>query len=133
VKKAIEPRERPIEKRIAAVEQRLLLAGANPAAGGLAVLAVEGVGDVHALNHFAERDEPLFVLIRVVAQADVDLRRTPIGYGERKGTRPRVFDCCRGSSGNVRDRHAVARAASPAMPNCAHCPFTTRKKRESSK
>src|SRR5438309_2272727 len=74
-----------IEICVAAVEQPLLLAGADAAAGGFAVLAVQRVGDGHPLDDFAERHEALLVLVRVVAQADVDLRRPPVGDGEREG------------------------------------------------
>src|SRR4051794_34744751 len=56
---AIEPRKFTIEVHVAALEQRLLLAGADPAAGCFAVLAVQRVGHVHALDHASERGEAL--------------------------------------------------------------------------
>src|SRR4029079_5246251 len=62
---------------VAAVASRVRAAAADAAARALAVLAVERVGDFHTLDDLAERHAALGVLIRVVAQADIDLRRTP--------------------------------------------------------
>src|SRR5207249_2961376 len=74
----------PIEILISAFKQRVLMPCADSAARILAVLAVERIGGVQSFDDFAERHEPLIVLIRVVAQADVDLRRAPVWILERK-------------------------------------------------
>src|SRR5205814_1337058 len=83
---SIQPRILPIEIRIAAVEQWLLLAGADAAAGILTVLGIEPVGDIHPCGHAAERREALRVVRRrEIAERDVDLGRAAVGHckGER--------------------------------------------------
>src|SRR5207247_5856241 len=70
---AIEPGKLAIEIGVAFVEQVLLPAGSDPAAGVLAVLAVERVGDVHPFDNAADRHEGLVVLRgRQIGQRDVD-------------------------------------------------------------
>src|SRR5438128_1102816 len=83
----VETGETPIEVRVAFVEDRLLPAAADSAAGVLAVPALESVGYVHAFDHAAEGREALRVQLPVVAQADEDLSRPAarLGEGESHG------------------------------------------------
>src|SRR5262249_40299403 len=97
--------------RIAAVEDRILPAGPDAAAGPLAVLRVPALGDVHALDDLGKRHERFLVVgLAVIAQVDEDLRRAPVGILERIGDRaadvrlaPRIVGN-RASAPGLRDR-----------------------------
>src|SRR5262245_6730046 len=82
---AIEFWEFAIHVHVAAVEQRLLPAGSNPAAGILTVLAVERVSHFHAGNHAPDWRKALGVVLRrEIAERDVDLRGPSVRHGERE-------------------------------------------------
>ncbi len=69
-------------------KERVLAPGPN-ATRAFAVLGVERVEDIHALDDATERRERLAVVGgRVVPEVDEDLRRPAVGDGERKGHRP---------------------------------------------
>src|SRR5262245_6759819 len=58
----IEPRIFAVEVGVAAIEEWLLASGADAAAGILAVLGVQPIGNVHPVDNPSERRKPLSVL-----------------------------------------------------------------------
>ena len=64
----IELRILPIQIRVPAAQQRLLLSAAHAAAGVLAVAVVEPVDDVHARDDAADRHEAVGVEAAVSAR-----------------------------------------------------------------
>src|SRR5262245_36067326 len=84
----VEPRVSTVEPLVAALDERILTAGAN-SPGTFTMLGVQAVEDLHAGDDAAERREGFFVVRRrVVAHVEEDLRRPPVRH--REGERDRA-------------------------------------------
>src|SRR5262245_31287299 len=80
----VEPGELAHQIRVAPVEHGILLTCPNPAPGALAVVGVQRVGSLHALDDLGKWHEGLFVVgVPVVAQVDEDLRGAAVRVFER--------------------------------------------------
>src|SRR5687767_6373637 len=74
----VEPWEVAIEPRVAAVEERVLLASSNPA-GAFAVLVIQRIDDIHPRDHSSKWCKGFLIVIwGVVGQIDEHLRRSTV-------------------------------------------------------